>query len=267
MTTAAEMTTTPTLTPEHAPLEYGRQPPLHRRRGVRWAAVGLLVAIAAIVVAHRAYPPLAIKFQLMQGNRACMGYVAPADRVVYDELAARHAASDDMEHNRPSFGSSQVWYAAAPDPPQWTWLQSRFVPTTVDPNSPLAFMHARRSPGGNERLVAIELVGGSGAAGGPLFCLRAMAFERPSRFQPMILRTLHFMRVTTGEPLKTHRPFGSRDARVFAGQPSPDDPSRFTIEVETEGTRRTLTGQLLDDDSFRFDDGGAGRLTVRPVKW
>jgi hypothetical protein len=36
--------------------------------------------------------------------------------------------------------------------------------------------------------------------------------------------------------------------RIFAGQPDPIDPSRFTIDYETSDGRRTIQGTLGSDD-------------------
>ena len=193
-----------------------------------------------------------------------MNYTAPPGASVYDEYNPRRTTfGDEMEPFRPSFGSSSVSYSARRDPPAWTWLENLVMPTSVYPNTPLAFLHLRRSPGGNERMVAIELNGGSGA--GPLFYVRSIVLEPRSRFQPMLLRKVKLFRVSTPDALKTYAPFQNRDVRVFAGQPSPDNPARFTVEIETEGRRRTLVGTLLDDDTIGFE--GGSDLVIHPVKW
>jgi hypothetical protein len=40
--------------------------------------------------------------------------------------------------------------------------------------------------------------------------------------------------------------------RVFAGQPDPADPSRFTIAYDVDGTPGVLTGRLKDDDTIEL---------------
>jgi hypothetical protein len=244
-----------------ATLEYGRESE-SRRRMRRMAVALLLAGLAAAAVGRFAYPTVAAKLSLFRAQRACMRYAAPPEQVVYDEFMERYAAYTGMEHFRPSLGSPLVWYASRMDPPQWAWLQGSVL-GPAPPDTPLAFMHARRSPAGNQRLVVVELSGGVGD--GHLFIVLCRVFRRPSLLSPLqLVNTQAPARVRTPDTLQTYIPFQHRDVRVFAGQPSPDDASAFTIEVETEGNRRTLTGRLLDDDTIAFDSGVG--LTVEPFR-
>jgi hypothetical protein len=155
----------------------------------------------------------------------------------------------------------------------------------------LVFLHGLRSPAGNERLVLVSVSGGlsmaessSGLFGGsnppptneswtrPLEKSHRIAATRvvPRRGEdpakPLWARATQIIISSDITPTTASWVFipGAGGApgqikleqrnrlRVFAGQPDPADPSRFTIAYDVDGTPGVLTGRLKDDDTIEL---------------
>jgi hypothetical protein len=103
-----------------------------------------------------------------------------------------------------------------------------------------AFLHKRRSAGGFESLVSVILV---------LYVNqpdRVLSLDVAVTPRPHLLGALEPV-IAVGR--FCHLPARGQALRVFMGQPDPNDESRFTIDIELDGSRSTLVGILRDDGS------------------
>ena len=236
-----------------AQLEYA--PRSKRRRWRRMGALALLlVLIAGGGLAIRHYRPRwQAKTQDMALDRACLDYTAPSDFVVYETDPA------EVQKLLARGGGYRPGPEGACFSTPLEWMNYPLGKWTPGP----AFLHERRSPAGNVRLVAIVL--------DPRGDMRFF----PLVFRPTILQanrqTLpdrrdwvnRFLRVGLREPV-----------RMFAGQPDRADPSHFTITLAIGGKAEVIDGWLRDDDTVDLRPrGGAFRespidgIQMPPVWW
>lgn len=228
-------------------LEYAARRRWSRRRTVVASlAVATLLAAAG---AWRSAPAIRDRVNLLHAQRRCLTYAAPADRVVFsnhrEELdALRDAdAAYRVGHQRASPDGgidafSYAWYSVD----AWRALPAgRWEPGP-------AFLHGRRTPGGERRLVALEL-----SVIGDQLIIYCRSFKpaslsdegdvarRTPRSAPGVYRILRM-----GEPV-----------RLFAGQPDANDASRFTVRCESRNESATIRGQVHDDGrvSLAVTDG------------
>jgi hypothetical protein len=110
------------------------------------------------------------------------------------------------------------------------------------------FLHGRTSPGGNQRLVDVEVAGSGGS-------LSLRSGSRPASFWGDEYDRFRSSQMA-GVTLWMHADAGDR-VIVWAGQPDPADPSRFTIDVSINGQRSVISGQLQDDGSVILSADGA----------
>lgn len=122
--------------------------------------------------------------------------------------------------------------------------------TFMAANDHISFLHQRRSPSGNTRLVVI----------GDLFnsinydtCVPTGFFGRSPPIEnesilfgvtPLLLDAYD----TNGDGI-ADRPF---HLRVYAGQPDPNDQSHFTIRYEIDNQKDIIDGYLQDDGSVKL---------------
>jgi hypothetical protein len=146
-------------------------------------------------------------------------------------------------------------------------------------SGPVAFVHRRVSPGGHERLIAIE-VGGTVPSWGiadaatgrryDVFSIAAQvhrpgglfnAAENLNVASPQAMRPVYvgvyYVHLEVLLDL-------ANTVSVFAGQPDPNDASRFTVELQFNDTPVTIDGQLLDDETVVLTPR-AGRVTGQVV--
>jgi hypothetical protein len=150
----------------------------------------------------------------------CLSYAPPADAIAFDRSKA--AAGYTMPRCWAELRNREGW---AP------W------PHTV------VFMHERRTPGGQPRLVVVTLGAYPVGWGNALFVAAAkpatlatpVAFGRPWKWPILDLPGLFDRSVT---------PF-----LVYVGQPDANDPTHFTIPFTSKGTPGIIDGWLADDDS------------------
>lgn len=221
-----------------APLAYA--PYRRRRRGRRWAAAGLLLAGLA-VAAWRFGPPYWRQGKYLWWQHRCMARAEPPDRVVYEDDPAAGdrllAAGGDYQ---PAFGPATP-SAGAGRPVVY---QPRLLAERPDlGKNPVLFLHARRAPGGRERLVVVRMLVGQ-PLGQRLVVVRATAMDPASWAAGSTAMPINSPRYTSG--LWYLRP--SDRLRCFAGQPDPADPSHFTIRYERDGVAGTFHGRLRNDD-------------------
>jgi hypothetical protein len=184
------------------------------------------------------------RWQGLKHQERCMAYRAPADQIVYD--------NDPAEAQRlVALGGGYDW-AAAPNalpaaspavhvPEFWR----RHPQPLGQAGHALVFLHERTSPGGNRRLVFIELVHEGYAGGSAMIHFSSGIMER---------ETMRRKRTkVTGQRSAFHGYVSAPERfRVFAGQPDAADKSHFTFDYEIEymGNRQrgTFDGWLMDDD-------------------
>ena len=101
---------------------------------------------------------------------------------------------------------------------------------------PIAFLHGRRSPGGNERLLVVEI------GPRPTFVVNVLS---PGTAQSAPRRLIGWS--TLGFSRLADRPL-----RVLAGQADANDRAHFTFDYLYDGRRGTVDASLRDDDTITF---------------
>jgi len=223
--------------PVSAPLEYA--PARHVRRRVRRIlriTLGvILVALIASIVYWRA--PLWAHAQLHFYQRQCANFTQSPDVVI--------ASSRDKG----------IGLSAAPIPDSWTAYQAMApaLPPGVlralarNPNRlSLAFLHRLKSPSGHERIVAVFCEPTYLTSASVTQALQFVVIE-PASFWSLSSRpVLHAGGWRGGYPTR-------RKIDMFAGQPDPADPSKFTIAYTVEGQPGVVEGQLNDDNTVTLE--------------
>jgi hypothetical protein len=134
------------------------------------------------------------------------------------------------------------------DNPAWQGLARAQYGARV---APIAFLHARTSPGGNRRLVAVAFGTVSPDPQWRRFvfipCVATTSFTGlgNSGAGPPTRAQLELFRQPTD------------NLRVLDGQPDANDPSRFTIDLQINGMTYTIDGQLHDNDTVTLTPRGA----------
>lgn len=212
-------------------LDYAPPPPLHRRRGFRRApivATLLAVVLAGWIVAPRVWQSVPLLLQ----QRQAMRLVVPPDTVVYEP---------DRERAAKLWGVVGSPYVTRP--PGGAFYSPQIAKGTFSGHS--LFMHGLRRPDGAMRFARIEVT-------------------TPSLKSPeVILRTFvatpaTFMNPRVGGYHEDHDPPPGpagqpRRPRLFAGQPDPNDPSRFTMRYEYPDRSGVIHGRLTDADTIEFE--------------
>jgi len=184
------------------------------------------IVVASLLVIRQYARPAWSWVQVRLNERRASHYVAPANHVVFDDDPNRIAGLDPTLYLTTSLGhysfvtfSNNAWYEMQ---------NASFKPW-------VAFLHARTSPDGTERIVAIHL----SASDDQLILTPYVTSvdERDRGYHDLghniYLDLLHGVGPTV---------------RVFDGQIDSQDPSKFTIDVEVKGQRYTVDGQLLNKD-------------------
>jgi hypothetical protein len=229
------------------PLEYQPGEPLRRRRRRR-RVLGILLAAALVIAGVWRGPAAYRRLLIAYLERQARGYVAPAERVVYEEDPGRWPALLARPGYRSHPPSSPGWngsvtYSADPVGRLAQAAELRLSPAAL-------FAHARRTPSGRERLVVVWVASNA---------VRATAQGATPDNQVQI--TLFTSVVDGGVMVREARaapwiaPQSLAEnrqtplyARLYAGQADPADPSHFTIAFEIGDHRDVLDGYLRDDD-------------------
>jgi len=219
------------MTTSVASLEYAPPPPLRQRRSFR-RALWLLLVVAMLTGAALAWPWAWHQARFWHYQRQCLGYAASAEQVVCEEAPAWGGVI-------PPFITEQA------PPPALAEMEKLGVSTSVRAVGPVIYMHERRTPGGQRRLLVVRRVppGQRQSWDAPLGLHVSQWRLRPLFFADLGMTSLH-------EPEQFPQVFdddqGVVALRIFAGQTDPNDPTRFTIGYETAEGRGTLTGLLRD---------------------
>jgi hypothetical protein len=230
-----------------AQLEYAPAPPLLRRKRIR--RIALLLILAALVIAGWRYGgPVSRQVRLLYVQRQCLTYGPPVDRIASSDdppdLAALSTLPDhcvlvNQNGARPNHPRI-VAYA----PPCWNdFTCANFPLLNHLRNAAIVFCHERTSRSGVRRLVVVERgTAWSHYPYNPLN-LDVLLIEPASLTGRPIDRTPVYPNVWyTGATAIETAPL-----RVYAGQPDPADPARFTIRYQVAGHEHLVEGRLHDD--------------------
>jgi hypothetical protein len=208
------------------------------RRAVR---VGLLAALGLLSFATwRWHGPAWGRAQLLYWQRRCATYAPPADQVEFDNDPARVAAlgATGDYHLLPHSDGPPGSRAASRKPPrEWTEICRLSGWNVQSPPGPVLFLHQLRNEKGEERIVVVEYT--------------------PNSWVPVWITVVTPGGLLAGASLIRQSPgwvfpADSQSLRIFAGQPDPADPSRFSIRYEADGRTGTAEGTLSADNSVVF---------------
>jgi hypothetical protein len=218
-----------------AELEYQLSPRWHTRRVSRRVVLPIVLVLAA-GAAYVLGPAWYRHAQSLYWQRQCMTYAAAPGRVAY---------SDDPADLPSLLGTGGYdTNALSPGPSRYVILRNAAWRRYAGKAQPQVFMHGRRSPGGNDRLVVVQFA-----------TFRGRAFDPYDRliFTPYVERPSTVFSRTTGPSssaasLQMFRTPGDA-TRVTEGRADPQDSSHFTIDYVLNGTAGTIDGWLNDDES------------------
>jgi hypothetical protein len=209
-----------------------------RRRRVAATLLVSLLLVCGASVAWRWGPWARDRITFLLAQQRCMNYAAPPNRVVITTHVeeVETLASSDLPYRRLRRPAS-VNQGFDVMPYSWHTAEAwqNFPAGKWEPGP--AFLHARRTPGGERRLIALELsVGGDDLL---IYC---------RNFKPASLRDNGDLSRGPRTIRGIYRIFGLNEPiRVFAGQPDPNDASRFTIRCESGKQSAIIRGQVHDD--------------------
>jgi hypothetical protein len=165
--------------------------------------------------------------QVRLNERRASHYVGPPNHVVFDDDPNRIAGLDPNLYLTTSMGHYSF---ATFNNNAWYEMQSAAFKPWV------AFLHARTSPDGTERIVAIYL-----SASDDQLELKPYVTspdERDHGYRDLAHNNVNLDLLHGVGPT----------VRVFDGQIDSQDGSKFTIDIEVKGQRYTVDGQLLNKD-------------------
>jgi hypothetical protein len=211
----------------------------------------------------------------------------PPTQIVYEEepVAAKRLrnAGGIINQQAARDGMSQPLWGAF-EPPAYRASGFWENGVTNESHDALLFAHTLTSPGGNARLVMLEMEVKLAALGAAkdehkVAINRRLKYRicetTPRGTTPRIMRDGTSLKIVQdGErnvipvkwvdgSLRAARPT-EYNLRFFAGQSDPTDPSHFTVGYEINGVKNTIDGWLTDDDYLRIVPRGG---TVEKSIW
>jgi hypothetical protein len=216
----------PEPTADKAQLSYAPAP-ARRGRRIRRAILAILL-LSALAAAFIWRAPLWSHAQVIWWQRAAASFTLPADTIV---------ATTDRSATAPKI------------PDAWLRYES-FAPTPLPGGGNLpktiAFLHARQSPAGHQRIVAIRCI--------PIYLASASILQS---LQSIVIQPASFWRL---QSLPRFTPGPSRGGypvfmpiNLYAGQIDPGDDSHFTLAYTINGKPGTIDGRLGDDDTVKLE--------------
>jgi hypothetical protein len=182
-----------------------------------------------------------------------MNFSAPATLVVYEDDAADAATLLRGPGGYEAFDATG--YPAYRVVPPWRQYHQRALGAPVSSHGTV-FLHRRRSPGGRERLVAVDV-----SIHPDPFIPKVVTHAVVQTFEPVGVTAI--VRGPTPSGARHYRMphiiYENLDAGAntfYAGQPDPADASRFTIRVYNAQECLSLNGKLLDDGSVELTISG-----------
>jgi hypothetical protein len=244
-----------------------------------------VVAVTPVVTQQLAAPGPAVNAARVQAMRQSAAERRLAELVnnrlgpqtiVYEEepVAARRLRGDSSgvvnQQAEREIAMQPFWHAFVPPAYRASGFWESGV--TNESKDALLFSHTLTSPGGNSRLVMLEMEVKLAMVTAPKDEYR-VAINRqlkylvcdpaPSPRGGRVLRHGPSLKIVQGDDrnvipikwvdgaLREARP-KEQSLRFFAGQPDPSDPSHFTVEYEIFGLKDTIDGWLTDDDFLRI---------------
>jgi hypothetical protein len=216
-------------------IPYAPPLPWHRRKRTQ-VLILRLVIIAALVCAGAWLFRFAQQLQFLAQQQRWMSYTLPADKVVLAIDTPDSAQLAKLPGYMPAAGGG-----TALQPPRWTFKRCDLC---------YPFIHARRIGGQAARLVSIVAMPEYDQ--GAVRTLELFAYtEIPAGLEP------------GARPVDPRAAYnvGSGDLllplhdslRIFAGQFDPADESHFSIPCVFDGTRTTIDGWLMPDDTIKLE--------------
>ncbi len=214
-------------------------PPWFKRERIRRGLIAITTVSLLLAAACGIYTNIS-RISLAYHRHQCMTFTAPPDRVVYesDPIKAKLLIASDQRY---VVFEDTIRTACAFSCQPWQRYNDR--------GEHVAFLHGRRKPDGDERLVAV---------------LFSPPFEWAGIFPcPYVEQAGKVQSYpNSGRSVKSLVGFACEQTlRVFAGQPDPTDESHFTIVYEARNQRGTIDGYLQNDDTITLTirDGPAKR--------
>jgi hypothetical protein len=216
-------------------LDYGHASRWRRRKIPVWLALFLLMLPCGIAAARYGRPWLEHRAYLRAQQR-CLDYSALKDQLVFEQ------GPGVQNHPLPPRFQAVPYWSKGHKP---VGGPIGFMPAAweaVGGERPgIAFMHSRKTTSGIERLIIIAF--------------SSMGDQRKSNYGDVSTNEYVGRPATSdlNSRIKwteetTFCIFASRDEhlRVFAGEPDPQDPSRFTIPYALDGSRGVIEGKFVD---------------------
>jgi len=224
------------------PLAYARPFGRNSRRRMKLAGI-IVCAAAAGVPGYRLLRPHFPQARYLYWQHQCMRYTVSPDFVVYEEDAVRSSAmlaSGPPYQRVNSLGDPKAAGLDAQPagyvPPPLSRLGTKWVC--------IAYLHACRLPDGEQRLGVLGIqVFQRGPDGGRVLELYGTG-KTPASWQPGSTVQGSAGRKASIPLLPRHR------FRLYAGQPNPQDGSRFTMRYELDGRGGTIEGRLAPDGTI-----------------
>ena len=221
-----------------------------------------LAIIAAALLAWHAWPNGRARIEFLWLQRKCLTHTWPADTIIFEQLET------DTLQTKPG-GSATV------PPPYWARLVTSHVEvprgeTVYFQSLGTPFLHARTSPNGTRRLVALDSQfvwhRDNTLLRVHVRLLKPGTFARPEAVDVLVTNrdrgndVSRFVNFNGASFDLARIPYGTA-FRLFGGQPDPRDESHFTLDYEADGVRGVIAGWLLDDDAVKlqFRPGPATR--------
>ena len=257
------------------PIDYAPPAPWHRRR--RWRrAITALALVAALAAGLRFGPRAGRRARVLYWQHQCMTFMLPADQIVYDDtpaglnaLAGRPGYTQvDGRLGRVPFGPRPHppgMLAACHEPACYATFASLCNPISGSDSGAVVFLHERISHTGLRRLVAVQTA--------PtrflwdrfdeLYGRRVSTYAAAGWWPDAVAGRRWFRDVSSG-PMVGNPP----TLRIYAGQPDPADPARFSVRYEVGGETHIALGRLTDagdDIDWTEPPGPAVRPSAGPA--
>jgi hypothetical protein len=179
-------------------------------------------------------------------QQRCMTFVLPAGTAVYAEGPQGVKIASQAGFRLEMTGAEDLvpdgrwgpFFCATYHPDCWTQFQSAqagLSPNAAYPGRSIVFLHERRSPSGQARLVMVE------------FCPVQEGWFRCNVIVPGTPTSLAAATLTCSV-LSVGRASDADLLQIMAGQPSPANSSQFSIDCLFNGQACTIEGSLKDDD-------------------
>jgi hypothetical protein len=186
----------------------------------------------------------------VETERACLGYSAAADQVVYEEAPelVKRYLSDGGEWVDLSRAADRCGAAASGRVPAcWTTLTGGREVAPLGPAAAIVFLHERQTPAGARELVVVAYDGKMRLpwptpGGWTISSIALSASVKSPEVQGAPLTRWH----GTARRLDAEPFVAMYSLRLYAGQPDALDPTHFTIRYDLDGRPGTIDGWVLD---------------------